>query len=440
MSSGFRYDELQLARVLARVGVIGPKLQQIAQDLGMTVGQVAGVKRRYREQWDEALALFESQPAQVAAPLPEEELTIKGGANGTMEYESRSATIRTVEDLLEHIDADLTKFEVERFEATANQQPSKDADDEIQITPYFRVWVRLRPKGAAGVLEAVETMVRTFEQESRRPTVRPHKPKGDLLQKLVIADPHIAKYAWAKSTGSQNWDVDLAVQAILNCSFELLDEGDEYRHAVGRRTIALLGDYFHFDTPSGTTTSGTPLERDSRLQRMIEHGTDALVQVIDRSAATVPTHIVLVPGNHDTTLSWAMQRILQAHYRNDERVTIDPGYHTRKYERWGLNLFGYTHGDKARKDLGTMMATEVPQDWGATKYREFHTGHLHQIEEKVRNYNGVLVRTAPAICPPDDWHAEHGFIGALRAMESFLYVKDGGLVGSFVSSPDYLFR
>lgn len=439
MSSSFRYDEMQLARVLARVAVIGPKLQQIAQDLGMTVGQVAGVKRRYRDQWDEALALFETMPAKAPEELPPEEVTIKG-ANGAVEYESRSTKIKTLEDLLAHVNADLTKFEVERFEATSNEQPSKDPEGNVRVTPYFRVWVRLRPKGAPGVLEAVEAMVRTFEQESRRPIIRASKPKGDILQKLVIADPHIAKYAWAKSTGAKNWDVDQAVQSILNCSFELIEEGDSYRHEVGRRTIALLGDYFHFDTPAGTTTSGTPLERDSRLQRMIEHGTDALIQVIDRSAATVPTHIVLVPGNHDTTLSWAMQRILQAHYRNDQRVTIDPGYHTRKYERWGINLFGYTHGDKARKNLGTMMATEVPKDWGETTYREFHTGHLHQIEEKVRNFNGVLVRTAPALCPPDDWHAEHGFIGALRAMESFLYLKDGGLVGTFVSSPDYLFR
>lgn len=435
MRSGLRYDEQLLARVLERVTAIGPRLQRIAKDLGMTVGQVAGVKRRYREHWDQAI----QQHAQTARPVPPEEVTAKG-VGDTLEFSSRSAKIKTVEDLLAHVQADMTRYEVASFEATKNEQPSRNNDGTLEVTEYFRVWVRLKPKARAGVDEILETLVAEVVAPQRRPRVRAHRPQGKVLQKIVIADPHIAKYAWSKSTGQQHWDVDLAVAALHDCAFELMDEGDAYRLPVAKRMIVLLGDYWHFDTPEGTTTGGTPLDRDSRIQNMIEQGTDVLMQIIDRSAAAVNTEVLVVPGNHDTTLSWATQRILQAHYRQDERVMIDGRYTTRKYSRWGSTLLGFTHGDKARKRLPGLMAIEAREDWAASVYREFHTGHFHTIEEKVQTIDGVLVRTAPALCPPDDWHAEHGFLGSLRAMESFLYHSDGGLIGSFVSSPDYLVR
>jgi hypothetical protein len=48
----------------------------------------------------------------------------------------------------------------------------------------------------------------------------------------------------------------------------------------------------------------------------------------------------------------------------------------------------------------------------------------------------VIVRTAPALCPPDDWHAENGFIGSRRAMETFLYRPEGGLVSMHVAGAE----
>lgn len=438
MTQAVRYDDRQLSRVLEQVRAIGPRLQRIAKNLGMTVGQVAGVKRRYREQWDAAMQ--GRQQGSVGASTFGEEMVTKG-IGDALELSSKSTTIKTVEDLLVAKGIDRTKYDIERFEVTKNEQPSRNQDTgEIEVTEYFRIWARLKPKGGMQTQDVIETMIRETMQETRRPRVRAHRKRGEVLHKVVIADPHIAKYAWAKSTGQQHWDVDLAVSALHDCSMELLDEGDAYRIPVARRTIVLLGDYWHFDTPAGTTTGGTPLDRDSRLQNMIEKGTDVLLQIIDRSAAAANTDVILVPGNHDVTLSWATQRILQAHYRGDERVTIDSAYTTRKYYRWGGTLLGFTHGDKARKRLPGLMAIEAKEDWAKSVYREFHTGHFHTMEEKVQNIDGVLVRTAPALCPPDDWHAEHGFLGSLRAMESFLYHSDGGLIGSYVSSPDYLVR
>ena len=51
--------------------------------------------------------------------------------------------------------------------------------------------------------------------------------------------------------------------------------------------------------------------------------------------------------------------------------------------------------------------------------------------------DGVVVRIAPSVGPSDDWHVEEGFIGAPRAMETYLYRKSGGLAGILLSSPDF---
>ena len=39
----------------------------------------------------------------------------------------------------------------------------------------------------------------------------------------------------------------------------------------------------------------------------------------------------------------------------------------------------------------------------------------------IDTVDGVVVRIAPALCPPDDWHAQEGWIGSRQAMETFFY-------------------
>ena len=67
---------------------------------------------------------------------------------------SASHGIKTVDDLLAHIEADLTKFEVAASEATVWESPCGDAK-----VPLYRVWVRLKPRGGPGVLDAVRAML-----------------------------------------------------------------------------------------------------------------------------------------------------------------------------------------------------------------------------------------------------------------------------------------
>lgn len=357
----------------------------------------------------------------------------------TVEARSTSARIKTVSDLLEHIQADLSRYEVAASEATCWEGLTADrATGRPIVTTLHRVWVRLRPKAGPTVQECVEAMIAAAAGKVRAAPAKAGRrpPDEGRWAVLVIADPHFGKYAWRKTAGA-DYDLDIASQLVTEASGELLAIAADARPE--RLTVATLGDLFHYDTPGGTTTKGTPLDRDGRLQKMIGTATDTMLSVVERAGSIAPTDTLVVHGNHDETLTWAYHRILQERFRNDARVRVEADFTPRKYVSHGGNLIGFTHGNKAKKKLPGLMAIEAAASWGRCPYREWHCGHLHhqaaEWSRPIDTIDGVLVRIAPAICPPDDYHAAEGYVGSRQAMELFLYDHRGGLAAMHVAGP-----
>lgn len=376
----------------------------------------------------------------VAATLPEpapgksaEQVTQRVEGD-VVEARSTSRRIRTVDDLLAHIQADMSKYAVAASEAT--KWECSNAAGEI--TELHRVFVRLKPKAGPSVQECVESLIDAAKKQVRRAKVGPHKRRSDgLLQLVVVSDTHFGKYAWSETTGGGDYDLQIARKLVDDAASELLAVGNSYKPA--RRAVCFLGDLFHYDNPNGQTTSGTQLERDGRLQKMIEVGCDSLLRIVEQSAQTAPTDVYVVNGNHDETLTWAFHRILMERFNGDRRVAVSKAFTSRQYFTFGRNLIGLAHGNKAKRKLPQIMALEAAGHWAACPYREYHTGHFHsqatEWQRPIETIDGVIVRTAPAICPIDDWHSDNGFIGSRQAMETFLYRPSGGLSAMHVAGP-----
>ena len=387
------------------------------------------------------MATKKTLAASVAAKLPppkpaaDAEQVTQRQDGDTLEARSTSRRIKTVEDLLAHIEADMTRFEIAASEATKWECGDGDGGS-IEL---HRVFVRLKPRGGPTTIQCVEAMIDAAKKELRKPLTKTVKaPKRDgLWQVLVVSDTHFGAYAWSKTTGGSDYDLDMAEHLVADVTGQLLDAGSI--HSTTRRTIAFLGDLFHFDTPAGTTTGGTPLERDGRLQKVIDVACNVLLNVVERSAADVPTDVLIVNGNHDEVLTWAFQRILLERFRNSKSVTIKPDFTGRQYLTHGKNLLGFAHGHKAKRKLPQIMAIEQQAAWSGSVYREWHTGHLHhqaaEHNKPIDTLDSVIVRTAPTVCPPDDWHSANGFIGARQACETFFYQPDGGLTAMHVAAP-----
>lgn len=388
-----------------------------------------------------AAALAEKAGKAAGGPAPDAEHVTKRQAGDELEAKSVSATIRTVEDLLRHIDADMSKYEVAASEATKWEVATRDAAGEATVTELFRVWVKLKPKAGPGIADAVASMIAAASKTIRRPAIKPHRQREPgAWQVLVVSDVHFGKYCWAQGTGEADYDLAIAEKLVDDAGRELLDNGDAI-YKPARRSVVLLGDLFHFDTVGGTTTNGTPLagSMDGRLQKMIATGSDCLIGLVERSAATCPTDVHIVHGNHDETLSWAFQRIMAERFRTDRRVSISQRFTGRQYLHHGGNLLGIAHGHRAKRRLPQLMALEAADLWGKAAYREIHTGHFHSQAAEwslpIETVDSVLVRVAPSLGPADDWHASMGFVGARRAMETFFYHQAGGLVGMCVAGP-----
>lgn len=366
-------------------------------------------------------------------PAPEAEQVTQRRDGDVLEAKSVSRRIKTVEDLLEHIGVDLTAYQVTASEGTKWEVATAGENGEPIVTELHRVWVRLKPRAGPGIKEAVEAMI--AGASLARPKQKPNKPKsrGDLWQVLVIADTHIGRYCWSKSTGDADFDVSIAETVIREATNELIEIGDSYKPA--RRTIMFLGDLFNSDGPAGATTAGTPQDNDGRIQKVWNTGCSALIGVVERASQTAQTDVLVVPGNHDEMLSTAFRRILAERFRNDERVKVSNDYTRRQYVWEGKSLLGATHGDRGRKRLPSLMAIEAPKQWSDCWYREYHTGHLHgQAAEKlIASEDSVTLRTAPSIAPADEWHAAQGYVGSRRGMETFIYLPEGGLTAMHVA-------
>lgn len=344
-----------------------------------------------------------------------------------IEARAHGAKIKTVEDLLAHIGADLKRFEVAESQATKYEVASKDpATGKVTITELHRVFVKLRPKAGPSVVDIVEAMITGAVKPRLTIPAQKIKCKTNVLQSVILADPHIGKYAWGQETGWEDYDISIATKLIRDASAELLAWGDN--EPVTHRALWLLGDILHYDTPHGTTTKGTPLDRDGRVEKMMEEAVAVLCDIIEEAAKRGPLSVVLVPGNHDAVMTVALRHILSATFANDQRVTIDARKTTRKYVSFGNCLVGLTHGDKAQKRLGELMALEARKQWGGARLREVHHGHRHS-DAMVETIGGVTIRQHPALCPPDGWHSSEGYVGATRAMDSYVYHADGYLLG-----------
>ena len=378
--------------------------------------------------------------AQKGVPQPEvasaEQTVDMAEDEGGITIRAAGVRIKTLDDLLKHVKADLVNFEVDKPAFRKNEQVVRDHKGKLNLVEYFHVSCTLKRKAGPNVQEQVEAIIKGAF--AKRKPLMIHVPKrqrlGDpeLLQGIVIADPHIGKLAWGEGTGGENYDTRIAVETLRNGVLDVLRKGNQ--RDPGTRQFWLLGDYFHHDG-LGMTTKGTQLDYDSRVDKMLIEGSEVLFDLLTASAEEVPTEVLLVPGNHDRVLTAALRRILVSEFRHHPRITVDDTFTVTKYRKHGACLLGFNHGEKGKKRLAEVMANKCAVEWGETTCREMHTGHLH-CKSEIQLFGGVLVRTYNSLGPEDQWHADEQFVAAPRTIEALTYHSGGLMVGSDVWSPD----
>tara|TARA_R110000824_G_scaffold22460_4_gene82143 strand:+ start:1607 stop:2650 length:1044 start_codon:yes stop_codon:yes gene_type:complete len=333
--------------------------------------------------------------------------------------------VRTLADLARVCEIDTDTWKVTKWTCQKADRPVGK-----NVIPIFQVKAWLEQKTSVVDARAEIASLRTDAMRKPMRAARPApKPKGDHLLELSLMDIHFGKLAWADETGHQHYDISAATSAVERSVDALLARSSGF--GIGRILFVLGNDLLHADTKSGTTTAGTPLDMDSRYQKTFSRVRRVCTAAIDRLSAIAPTTVVMVPGNHDTLGTWHLGDSLSCYYRGQKGVDIFNDPRPRHYYQHGKVMLMFTHGNKAKlTDYPLIMATEQPAMFGSTDFREAHTGDKHQT--KVQELHGVRVRILPALCPPDAWHSEMGFVGNWRSAEAFIWHKTEGLVGTAV--------
>jgi hypothetical protein len=66
------------------------------------------------------------------------------------------------------------------------------------------------------------------------------------------------------------------------------------------------------------------------------------------------------------------------------------------------------HGDAVKpQELGAIMSTDRPQDWGDTEFRYWYTGHVHT--ERKFELRGCTVESFKTLAAKDAWTHTSGY-------------------------------
>jgi hypothetical protein len=341
--------------------------------------------------------------------------------------------IHTLDQLLEYCEVDQSIWEVERFLVNKWEMGYKNKADKAEVEQLFQVKATLRRKlEVLAVREEIADLKRCAMLEAREPEPieRPVQASGNMLE-VNIPDVHFGKLAWPVETGYEPYDTKIAAVTYLRAVNTLVDRVSGYKFD---QIVYVVGnDIFNSDDLESRTTKGTVVTTDGRYHKTFYKVRHTITETIELLRKIAPVKVIMVPGNHDNLSVWHLGDSLECTFAKYPDVEIDNVPKYRKYHRFGNVMLMLTHGDKGKRtDYPLLMATEQPEMFGATKYREAHTGHTHMT--KLDEQHGVRVRVLPALCPPDDWHSENGFVGNLRNAEAYIWNKDEGLIGMSIYS------
>jgi hypothetical protein len=351
------------------------------------------------------------------------------------------ARITSLDDLITFFKVDTEKWTVRDFRVNKWEQHSVSKG----IVPLYQVRANLIRTVRDDLLAAEQAWDRAIaEMRTHAPPALPPSydapPTQPKLFTLAIMDPHLGMLAWDDETGG-SYDLDIAIADYLTAASQAL----ALAHTLYRpeRVLIIVGnDLIHIDHLQGgkigTTAMGTPQDFDSRLAKIFTAARKAVVSVIDHSRLLgCPVDVQFVPGNHDKHTVYKLGEVVAAWYRNDPNVCVYNSPAPRKYYQYGANLIGLTHGEEFKRNrdpLPLIMATEAPDLWGATTYREWLVGHFHATSEleymkprlNLSEHRSIRVRALPGLTAHDAWHTEEGYKHH-RAASALVYNRSGGL-------------
>jgi hypothetical protein len=388
-------------------------------------------------------------------PEPKEESSYEQG-DDFINIICASRRMRSKEDVIKEFNIDLNVWSVEKYKVKTSEGYRKDRSVEwhvkdgtvlqgdvsdsgkMLVVPLYHIEVRLVRKTDEIRARAVSSNI--IEDAKNYAPVYPRikylKQKHAAMYEISMPDLHFGRLCWGEETGI-DYDIKIAASMVHGVLDKLLTYARLFQ--IEKILLPVGNDMFNVNSKTNLTVNGTAQQEDTRFQKTFRAGWHLVVNMIEKCSEIAPVEVVVIKGNHDEERIFYLGEVLAAWFDKNPNVGIDNKAIGRKYYLYGKNLIGFAHGSDVKPEkLEGLMPLEEPDKWAASKFREWHTGHVHhlyKLNNDAEENLGIVVRSLRSLVPADAWTFDHGFVGALRAAESFVWDKENGLVAQFTATP-----
>lgn len=429
--------------------------KKISQKLGNVSADYVRTRHRSLRRKEKNKEFVEDVSVAVAERLQEGYRKFKNGEHGgDLEFITKKR-IKTKEDLIEVAEIDITKWNIISYEVTTWEGYRKDkkvnlewekgiatgfVDDKGKLVTetLYRVNIKLSPRKMDNDL-GLQKAALIDELRAYSPIVKSKfsyiSEERSCLLEICVHDLHLGSLSWGEESG-EDYDLKIAEKRFKDSVNELLKRVNLSQ--VEKILLPIGNDLMNIDNKNNATVNGTVVDTDCRFMKMIKVARRIVIEVIDELALIAPVDIVIVPGNHDSTVSFMLGEILDAFYFNNENVTVFNSPKPRKYYRYGLVGLQLTHGDEEKHEaLGMIFANQEPNIWASTKYRFCQLGHFHKNKKinyvSVDEHPGFQIQILPTLSSATAWADKKGY-SSLKQAKAFLFDKEKGQIGEFTTT------
>ena len=322
------------------------------------------------------------------------------------------------------------EFDLVSAKVSKWQQSNKNAENGVKTLHSSKIVVK--PKSDLLKKDDIEAILNYFAYYNVNHKVEDTKdnpypygawaPAGKCLVPCFY-DLHLGRSSLKSEVGFDD-DLDKQIKRFKSYISEYVGKISRGSAGVSEVVIPVGQDLFNSNYFGYTSSMKNKQDNSAPYREIFEKGCEFLIWVINQFAELAPTQVIFVPGNHDAWESYFAMKVVEAYYKKDDRVIVNSTAQPRKYYKYGVNCIGFSHYNKDKSRLSTLMQIEHPQEFANTCEHVWLVGHQHHMftEEK----DGVTIFGCSAGCFNDAWTTENGYTGKSRIMV-FTFDEDTGL-------------
>lgn len=263
----------------------------------------------------------------------------------------------------------------------------------------------------------------------------PPKETNPCAAVINLYDAHFDKLSQIGEGYTMEDNIALIRRAISNLLHDIKEKKPEAIY------LPVGNDFFDGNDFRNTTKRGTPQEQQVHWKQGFQIGLSLIKDIINACSKVADKVIVIaIEGNHDEDKVFYLNEVLKEAYNHTHRIEVTPISKPRYYFKYGLNMLGFGHGYNEKKKIKHMpaiMATEAPNIWGNTEYREMLLGDVHHKEEykflKTEDQQGCTVSFLRDIgLTHSTWDRQNGYHVGPKSVEAQIYDRSKGKIATLL--------